>query len=278
MMRWVTTLALIGAASLGFGCDDDDEGAVAGPQMTVPANRGEVGESCRARNDCADGLACIRQVCVLGEFPIAPSALGCDIIECNAVADCVRLAPGCEDLQMACAAGDMVLCEQFEQACNFVCEANRCEARCVDDIDCGGGFCQGGQCVQCMADADCLEGETCRRGLCVEPCANDLECPLFHTCTNGECLHTGCGSDRECVALLRNAEARCVDGTCAAPCATDADCDERDDYDFLKCIEGVCQHAGCESDVECRARLFGEDPVDDGVIDVVCRDRGEAGP
>ena len=65
----------------------------------------------------------------------------------------------------------------------------------------------------------------------------------------------------------------CEDGTTGGQCRENRECELP-----LSCIEGVCQHAGCESDVECRARLFGEDPVDDGVIDVVCRDRGEAGP
>ncbi len=271
MVRSAAALALVLGA--GFGCDDDE--GESGPQVTVPASQGQIGESCRARNDCAEGLACIRDMCVADEFPISPTALGCDVIECNAVADCVRLAPGCEDLQTACGEGQMAACEVFEQDCNFVCEANRCESRCADDADCGAGFCQGGQCVQCMADEDCGEGFLCRRGLCLEPCADDLACPLFHACVDGECAPSGCQSDRECVAALRHVEARCVDGACAAPCVTDADCDERDDYDFMKCVDGICQHAGCASDAECRARLFGEGPVEADVLDVVCRDRPE---
>lgn len=255
-----------------LGCDDDE--APTGPQLTAPQNRGVKGESCRARNDCSEGLSCVRNVCVVDEFPITPTAKGCDVIECNAVADCVRFADGCEELQQVCAEGEMDACAAFEQNCNFVCEANRCESRCSEDTDCRPGMCQAGVCVQCVGNEDCGEDERCVRGQCIEPCRDDLACPLFHACVDGECVETGCDSDRACVALLRNVEARCLEGACTAPCITDSDCDDPDDYDFMKCVGGLCQHVGCDSDSECRARIFGDGPVEGDVLDVVCREGG----
>lgn len=268
---WI--LALCAMTAMGaVGCSEDEPDT--GNRITVPANRGLRGESCQARNDCAEGLACVRNVCVLDEFPISPSARMCDVIECMTAADCVQLVDGCSELQEVCAEGEPEACAQFEAACNFVCEANRCESRCSDDAECGPGRCQNGICVQCVEGGDCDDDERCVRGQCVEPCLDDLACPLFHSCVDGECVDTGCRADRECVGLLRNVDARCLEGVCTAPCTTDADCDDPENYEFTKCVSGQCQHVGCESDDECRARLFGSDPVEGDIIDVVCREGG----
>lgn len=265
----VALSAAVLTGGLAIGCSNDEDSGV---RITTPQNRGERGESCRARNDCEDGLACVRNVCVLDEFPISPTARMCDIVECTTAGDCVRIADGCDDLQDACADGDAESCAQFETRCNFVCESNRCESRCAEDGDCPGGRCRDGICVQCVENGDCRDDERCVRGQCVEPCIDDLACPLFHSCVDGECVDTGCRVDRECVALLRNVDARCLEGTCTAPCITDSDCDDPDDYDFMKCVSGQCQHVGCETDDECRARLYGAEPVQADVIDVVCRE------
>ena len=256
-------------AGATLACSEDDTGE----RTLIPQRRGEKGESCRARNDCRDGLACVRDVCVVDEFDIAPSARSCDVIQCNDVSDCLHIAEGCEELQVACTRGNTAACESFERACNFACETNRCEPRCVDDALCPPGWtCRDGQCSECAGNGDCDAGERCLRGRCIEPCRTDLDCPLFHTCRDGECLDTGCTADRECVALLRNVDAQCIEGRCTAPCQADTDCDDPDDYGFNKCVDQRCQHVGCESAGECRARLYGDAPVPDGVLEVVCRE------
>ncbi|MEQ9320158.1 MAG: hypothetical protein RIF41_13420, partial [Polyangiaceae bacterium] len=63
MLRPVLTIA-IGVTTWLSGGIASAQPAPAQPAVPAPSLRGELGESCRARADCQDGLKCMEQVCV----------------------------------------------------------------------------------------------------------------------------------------------------------------------------------------------------------------------
>ena len=72
------------------------------------------------------------------------------------------------------------------------------------------------------------------------------------------------GSDRECVFLLGDALAECLDAECLVPCQEDSECagDATTTMTFQVCEAGKCVFVGCESDAECRALLHVENTSD----------------
>lgn len=266
-------LCLVALAALFMGACPEEEL----PQSFVPSTQGQKGETCEARNDCSKGLACVNSVCVLNEFNIAATSKGCDVVQCTTPADCVQVVPGCKQLKADCDDGTQAACDQLATDCNYACNDSLCVTTCTNDNECPFSWtCNAGECVQCTTDEQCSGGQKCLANFCTEPCAGDLECPVFHTCNNGECVDEGCASDRECVALLENVEAICNEGQCLAPCQSDSDCDSPTNYDFWSCQDSVCQYMGCATDDECRAAIFGNNSVPDGIIDVVCREGADA--
>lgn len=215
------------------------------------------GESCRWRNDCQGGLACVNNICTLNDFNVAMTAKSCDLIECTADGDCCGELPSfCVDLQAQCEAGDTFACSQFDDncVCNDACVENRCVFRCTTDSDCVGGTCAGGTCVDCTTDDDCFGDQVCDTGSCVSGCSSTRDCPYLHACQEGRCVETGCTNARECIALTGNPRALCVDAECTSPCTNDAECNGGS-YRFQDCIDGSCVYVGCETDEECRIFL-----------------------
>ena len=159
-----------------------------------------------------------------------------------------------------------------EDLCVLECEENRCvvDDSCESDVDCpfNRPICEAGGCVECQSDVDCEagEGEVCMAGTCERPCQKNEECPLFHACTDGECVEAGCQSDRECVLALSGFDggedarlSQCLPSdtdpdrnVCKIPCENDGACGS----DFSVCDQGFCKFIGCESDEDCRA-FFG---------------------
>src|SRR5690242_14871926 len=67
--------------------------------------RGTAGESCRARNDCRTGLACVSGVCVPGGLDLSATGKSCYRVECGANADCCAdfvPASGCDAYEAEC--------------------------------------------------------------------------------------------------------------------------------------------------------------------------------
>lgn len=245
-------------------------------ETVQPEKRGRKGENCRARNDCASGLLCIGGVCVQDEIDVSVEARSCVAIQCRDADDCIRTNPNCREFQGRCRRGDEDACDTVRRLCNFECVDHRCEPRCTDDDVCPAGWqCDNGRCRECTANGHCPDGEQCVDGSCVEPCRTDVQCPLFHRCDGGRCVESGCKSDRECVAATRNVGARCREGRCRVPCEGDADCSDPTRFSFLACVEGFCEYVGCTSSVECRAAVFGDDPVPPTILDIACEE-GEA--
>jgi hypothetical protein len=266
MVRALALLALVGGFAT-TACSKDKTSKI------EPEARGQRGESCQARNDCASGLACLNGTCTQDEFPISVDARHCDRIDCETDQDCCgdvpTEAPGqCADYSL--------ICEQYTLS---ACSTSYCET----DTDCGGGSCSLGlycsnTSADCVSDADCTD--ICSGGYCLYSggaCSVDTDCALgvcsgtpYCDCTNPAydptaaicsdpacdtdvCIYrcdedqrcsvdTSCESDGDCSSL----SPRCVEGACVE-CADDADCDEEDGE---RCLSGSCE-APCVYNEEC---------------------------
>jgi len=169
--------------------------------------------------------------------------------------------------------------------CTLECLNERCvqDTSCTTNLNCTSGnrnICSAGNCVECVEDDDCdtTKGEQCRKNACKKPCSANEECPLFQSCQSGDCVQTGCKSDRECVlaanmnntqtgnqtgvvVVRSNEDARLIQclpsdadpkiNTCKVPCENDGACGSQ----FQICDGGYCRFIGCETDEECRGYL-----------------------
>jgi hypothetical protein len=255
-MLAVLSLAALSLAGLSVGCSGDE-----GPEQyeTSPKKVGERGESCRARNDCAEGLACVRNTCVRNDYPVSAASGQCSLIECTNDEECCELDSQCQGYQSECEDGEQQACDLFDTYCQCTqqCINQQCQNvnSCSDDSDCFDGSCSDGICVQCSSDDECFQDEQCIQGRCETGCRADANCPLFSTCQEGECVETGCENDRECVLFTEDGDATCAEGECIVPCSNDAECNSGGDNYFEVCEEGQCVFVGCESDHECRIAL-----------------------
>lgn len=261
----VLLLPLIG------GCSSDPE-----PTLLIPEERGERGESCVARNDCEEGLACVSGRCVENEYNISLEAGHCATVECLNDDECCGdveppsfIGASCDELDSDCAAGNTTACNDYNEycACDYQCENDRCVPTepegCSIDADCPPGQeCEDSQCVECVIDDDCSGDDLCIRGFCDEGCDVDSNCPLFHLCQANECVHTGCSTDRECVFFTEHHRATCEDSSCLVPCENDAECNQGQFDEFQVCEGGNCVFVGCETDDECRAAMDMADQPD----------------
>ncbi|MFP4600703.1 MAG: hypothetical protein ACLFVJ_20785 [Persicimonas sp.] len=239
-----------------IGCSSEPDEVLMTPQQV-----GERGESCTARNDCKEGLACVRGTCVRNDYAINPSSGECVLLECEGDNDCCQGPAECPEWKEACDQDSSSPdCQnlEFYCDCDYQCADSQCRpgAACEQDDDCGvDGICQDGDCVQCVDDDDCPGDDRCISGFCGEGCAVDSNCPLFHTCNDGDCVEQGCQTDRECVHFAQDGDAVCTDGECVVPCTNDAECNGGQNGFFEICDGGKCVFIGCETDEECRVAL-----------------------
>lgn len=98
-----------------------------------------------------------------------------------------------------------------------MCVNGRCAPPCQGDGDCAGfNRCQNGRCNpggctstrECIAATRNVEATCGTDGKCIVPCQTDLECGnpkgySFFSCINGQCLSTGCETDKDCSLLIR---------------------------------------------------------------------------
>ena len=257
---WMRAAAL-GAALVGLlrSACSEDKAATSAPSL------GRRGESCTSTIDCAPGLACVNEVCTVGDFVYQPTGKECVRIECRTPEDCCPEPPSyCVQLQQECAQGLTVSCSSWQTYCTcdptvWACDENQCVEVCANrGALCNiRGICDGSRCVQCLMNTDCFSSnEVCTGNECVSQCEEQADCPYFHDCQNGACVEVGCSNDRECIAFTRNVLAYCdPEKECQIPCATDIECDSATSFDFTACINGLCQSVGCDSDEECRILL-----------------------
>jgi hypothetical protein len=289
------TAVAVGAVLLA-GCKGDDV------QTVKPDERGERGESCQARNDCAEGLACVLGVCTQNEFPISVHAKHCYKVECAENADCcVDFVPTADEdtctLYAENCATDAYYCDLYNTLCicSEICIEERCvppPSACIEDLDCyseeavdGMGVCEDGKCYDCREDANCaVAGAECVDMMCEVPCTRHEQCGLFEDCIDGDCVDRGCANDRECVFLYGlngdRPQPRCRDGECEIPCENDAQCRglQEPNLDpahasFYVCEGGRCVFMGCTTDEQCRIML--DLQYEEGLATAVCREPPE---
>lgn len=256
-------------------------------------------------DDCrrAQGPACI---CAAQTYACEQNR--CRQIECTTAADCCAQpdswtkSTSCAASQQQCAAnrttngaecafaaGPECVCD--ETVNEFSCQQNRCVSNvaCQEDAHCAGVFstghyCQAGRCVQCKEDAHCGSSSSkCVANTCATPaCKTNADCPAFSACQTDEttgvaaCKPVGCQTDRECMTYEENYLAKC--DTSAAPvprcvirCDRDAQCASSTNP-LRKCVQGLCQDPGCDTDEECKIRLELVSQLPPGTR-AVCRER-----
>ncbi len=114
--------------------------------------------------------------------------------------------------------------------------------------ECDGGLlCDGGACVECLADTDCVLPAACNDGVCVGPpvCASSKDCPDDLICDKEKGYCVQCVTDDDCPENFRCVE----DQTCEEIlfCASDKECKE---YDKVCRLEiGEC--VDCLADFDC---------------------------
>lgn len=241
---------LMGAA---VGCASDDT-----TQTVEPETRGQRGESCQARNDCAEGLACIGGVCSQNDFDVAVSAKHCDQIDCSVDADCC----GGKPLEAP------AKCNNREAICVISSFPNCALTTCTSDASCGDGACGLGYCslstiTQCAADTDCADvclgtGFCSMSNYACTPETEAVDCLYYgQSCVGRQCNCTPpqydpfdpiC-SDPDCldVCTLRCRDERCVTDS---SCETNADCFP---FGLTLCEDGLCVE--CLESSDCNEEL-----------------------
>jgi hypothetical protein len=275
ILRSLFAASVVLGSFVVVGCGDDT-GGESTPQNTTPAVKSRRGESCASRNDCTAGLSCIQNRCIDNEYPVDPTAKECFLVECTDTAQCCAdFSPdpeSCSFYQEQCNLGDELYCQDYQDFC--VCSQQCVDEQCIDqgpactsDLQCGSFFCVGGQCVQCRNNEECGGGGlSCVEGFCTPGCVKNEECPLFNSCESGQCVETGCTSDRECILFTGRPEAVCKEGQCTVDCESNAECGQLE-----ACTDGKCIFIGCETNDDCRAALH----IENQDISAVCREPAE---
>jgi hypothetical protein len=247
--------------------------AAVGCESSDPRARGAAGESCQARADCAEQLACLDNQCL----PVGtPEALDTDAGASAQVSDarggpgesCTRRADcrsGLSCIAQVCVEGGVspatephsTLGDRGEScqarndcAAGLACIMNRCVTR-----DANTTSLEPKQCfrVQCELSEDCCERfvaplncpgwkSACGAGDMAACASYDASCVCNMQCRNSICQPVRtCSADSECAALSQ----RCFAGQCAQ-CQADSDCPMAQQ----RCIDAVCR-AGCDRPEQC---------------------------
>ncbi|NUN12058.1 MAG: hypothetical protein HUU55_00325 [Myxococcales bacterium] len=197
-------------------------------------------------------------------------------------------------------------CEDANSCSNASCIGSICRyglktaTCCQVDKDCPGKqVCNAGQCVECKADVNCVEGDICTADFCINGsclhtatdgcCTTDSDCNDTNPCTidtcdpnTNKCVNSG-NNDPNCCFVVADcddgdpctAEA-CVGNICkfgpvAGCCYTTADCTSP-----LLCIKNKCLECGIDSDCDdgsaCTADICGDNGKCQH-ISVVCNDQ-----
>lgn len=263
IIAWGLGLAIVAAGCTTESDDDDVTRAV-----------GESGESCQARADCAAGLLCINNVCVVsgqndddGNPPASTSKLG---ESCASRADC-ELGLACINLTCVSSSDlgedtDLITLGQRGESC-------RTRADCASELACVDNVCwpsdldltpTGKHCVQieCDEPADCCADTT----ICVDArrlCAAgdetycdiaesaECQCPNW-ACVNNTCERTApdvCETSVDCYESPGTPYCdgtRCVECLSATNCLSLAHCYSGS----CECIENRCEQV-CIDDRDC---------------------------
>jgi hypothetical protein len=201
--------------------------------------------NCNDEIACAEGFACVENVCLAGcesDDACAPREF------CTEEGLCIS---GCRDLEgggSTCPEGDFCLEGQCancrdDEMCgdNEICVGNLCQFGCRADDQCRrGSICVNDACVGgCRDDDGCGVNTICEADRCVRGCRDDAGCSAGSICEEGVC-ERGCRDDATCAAGTI-----CEEGACERGCRVDATCPVGN-----ICEEGACEQ-GCRVDETC---------------------------
>ncbi len=272
-----TCIECVGATGGGSetcnGMDDDCDNDI-DEELTDPT----LGDNCDPGVPiCDEGtIICDNGALICDGFTV-PGTEICNGVDddCNDAIDetnCAETAPDddqciegeclfeCANTEFPCGAGQF--CKTFDDT---ACENPPCRF-CVDN-PCTGVTCNQGEscdplsgdCVDLCADVDCLDGEECINGFCLD--CFDIPCPDGEFCEAG----VGCLDD-PCDPFPCDPEAEfCRDGDCI-PLVCDPACED-DQF----CHDGVCLPDLCE-DVNCGANMVCN-PFNGGCVGDLCEGR-----
>ncbi len=189
--------------------------------------------TCTSNAQCDDGVACTRDVCVVGGVcEHIPDSASCVVPQrCTRTADC----------------NDSIACTRdtclVDGTCNHTAQNEMCSAGQTCDLmrGCSTGTTPG----TCRTDADCRDMFDCT----VDSCGSDGRCSYTaqnSRCTTGQVCRVGmgcisertCSSDADCNDMMRcNGVERCVEFGCVA--GTPVACD-----DMNACTVDSCNETG----------------------------------
>lgn len=197
------------------------------------------GMSCASNAQCDDGVACTRDICVVGgtceHVPDSPS--------CVVPQRCMRTAD-CND-NIPCTRDSCLV----DGTCSHTAQNDMCSAGQTCDL--ARGCLSGTTPGTCRTDIDCRDTFDCT----VDTCGADGRCSYTaqnSRCTTGQVCRVGmgcisertCSSDADCNDMRRcNGVERCVEFGCVA--GTAANCDDMDACTVDTCSETgtMCSHA-----------------------------------
>jgi hypothetical protein len=219
---------------------------------------GNVGCDCTFDGMCGEENMCLDGICAPG-----PCAFGACVDQGDPGGACYP--NGTCNIGALCTAGACVACDAGSELCG--CYGN---ATCDDGLTCAAGVCTGpfvnrkppenpkcfspcrssftrddGSYANCDADGlmeGCRGDNVCVDGSCIPgaplstftfavgECANDLECPDYQTCIEGQC-YSNCDTNAECLGqAIGDVSFLCHRHVCRQPCDSATPCAEPGTY------------------------------------------------
>lgn len=183
----ITLVVLLGAGLANFvGCTADD------PPPDNPSGASS-GSSSGLSTNCGDGKLDMNEACDDGNNAGGDGCTACVLDECY---ECSAEAGA---LSMCTLAASGAACQGTK-----VCDGKGVCVECVDNTQCGGGFCHGNTCSKCDdGTKNGAETATDCGGADCSPCADGQECGLGTDCTSTFCADGVCcaeACDGECLA------------------------------------------------------------------------------
>jgi hypothetical protein len=212
--------------------------------VACESNKGYRDEDCERGEDCQPGLACLGGQCQQDSKNLSVNGAQCVAVFCETDSHCT-------DSQ--------------------TCINNDCRDSCSTDTACFGGVCSSGTCVECANSSHCSSGKSCTESRCYWPCGDTESCPGLFACNDaGFCEYQGCNDDTECIYVMADFNAVCVDDLCRLGCETDFHCEGAN-----VCHGGRCVDPGCEDQDDCKL-IYYPYGLPAQVIRLECRDIEES--